>query len=62
MEVGAISALGGASPDSVAAAPANTGFVIAHGGNHVLVDVAGFFKWSGVAGGVLPGELGDDVA
>jgi len=42
MEIGAVAALCRASPDGVAAAPAFAGFVIAHGGEDVIVNVAGF--------------------
>jgi hypothetical protein len=37
MEVRAVAALGGASPDGVAAAPAIAGFVVAHVGDDVLL-------------------------
>ena len=59
MEVGAVTALGGASPDGVAAAPAFAGFIVAHGGDDVLVNVASFLDLSGVARSVLLGEAGD---
>jgi hypothetical protein len=57
MEIGKLPRFG-ASPDGIAAAPAFARFVIAHGGEYVVVDVAGFLDWRGVASGVLFGEFG----
>src|SRR5260370_15009465 len=59
MEIGAIATLRSAGPDGVAAAPAFAGFVIAHGGEHVVVDVTSLLDGSGIPGGVLFGKLGD---
>src|SRR5258708_12052373 len=59
MEIGAIATLRSAGPDGVAAAPAFAGFVIAHGGEHVIVDMTGLLDGGGITGGVLPGKLGD---
>src|ERR1700692_1283009 len=59
MKVGAVAVLGGAGPNGVAAAPAFAGFVVAHGGDDVIVNVAGFLGRGGVAGGLLVGEFGD---
>src|SRR5579872_340089 len=59
MEVGTVAALRSASPNGVAAAPAFAGFVVAHGGDDVFVDVSGFFDLRGVACGVLLGKLSD---
>src|SRR5258707_13288291 len=54
--------LGSARPDGVAAAPAFAGFVVAYGGDDVIVNVAGFLERRGVAGGLLAGEFGDGAA
>src|SRR5437899_9674540 len=62
MKVGAVAVLGGASPDGIAAAPAFAGFVVAHGGNDVIVNVAGFLERRSVAGGLLAGKFGDGAA
>src|SRR5258708_19023127 len=51
--------LGSARPDGVAAAPAFAGFVVAHGGDDVIINVAGFLERRGIAGGLLAGEFGD---
>src|ERR1700720_4625941 len=59
MEVGAVAVLGSAGPDGVAAAPAFAGFVVAHGGDDVIVNVAGFLERRGVSGGLLAGKFGD---
>src|SRR5690349_6603537 len=61
MKVGAVAALGGAGPDGVAASPAFAGLVVAHGGDNVIVDVAGFLERIGDAGGLLAGKFGDGV-
>ena len=61
VEVGAIAALPAAGPYGVAAAPALTGLVVAHGGKDVVVDVASLGKCGRVPGGVLLGEIGDDT-
>src|SRR5437879_3082004 len=58
MKVGAVAVLGGASPDGIAAAPTFAGFVVAHGGDDVIVDVAGFLERRSVAGGLLAGKFG----
>src|SRR6266576_3811175 len=59
MEIGAVATLCSACPEGVAAAPAFAGFVIAHGGEHVIVDMAGLLDGGGITGSVLPGKLGD---
>src|SRR6266852_1611686 len=59
MEIGAVATLSSAGPDGVAAAPAFAGLVIAHGGEDVVVDVAGLLNGSGITGGVPFGEFGD---
>src|SRR6266481_1858178 len=51
--------LGGASPDGVAASPAFAGFVVTHGSEDVIINVAGFLERRGVAGSLLAGEFGD---
>src|ERR1700757_3269803 len=61
MKIGTVAALGGAGPDGVAAAPAFACFVVAHGRDDVVVDVAGFLQRRGVSGGLLAGEVRDSV-
>src|SRR5712664_2155310 len=45
MEIRAISALRRARPDGIAVSPSGSGFVVAHGGDHVVVDGARFRQW-----------------
>ena len=59
MEIGAVAPLGATGPDGVAAAPAFPGLVVAHGGENVVVEVAGFFESGGIARGVFAGQFGD---
>src|ERR1700719_4742319 len=42
MEIGAVAPLGPARPDRIAVPPARSRFVVAHGGDHVIVDGARF--------------------
>jgi hypothetical protein len=60
MKIGTIAALGGASPNSVATAPAFAGLVVVHGGVDVVVDTLSFGQIAGFAGSTLSGEFGDD--
>src|SRR5260370_13133811 len=60
MEIRAISALGGARPDRIAVSPAGSGFVVAHGGDHVVVDCARFRKWILKSACLLRGKFSDN--
>src|SRR5260370_5834320 len=55
MEICAVAPRGSASPDGVPAAPALAGFVIAHGGENLVVDVTSLLVSGGVTGGVCRG-------
>src|SRR5882724_9892317 len=59
MKIGAVATLRGARPHGVTAAPAFSGFVIAHRGDNVVVDVTGFLDGRRITGGVLLGKFGD---
>src|SRR6202034_4266844 len=59
MEVGAIAMLGGAGVDRVAMAPTCAVVVIVHGGDHVVVNLAGLRDRLGGTLRLLLGKLAD---
>src|SRR5208337_4222127 len=58
VEVGAVAALGIASPERVSAAPAGAALVVLHGAEDVLVEGAGALEVGRAAGGFLSRDLG----